>query len=354
MKKEIKFQPLKHEHLEHLLRWMQSPHITPWWGDGIQWTESAIKEKYTPYTCGWKLELGQKKAIYPYIIYVEGSPVGYIQYYNALDFAREGFDVKKYPTQAAQSLAALDFYIGEQDYLGKGLGERILKEFLHTHVFAHFDACLVDPDRSNKSALKTYSKAGFLTIDECGSSVVMVSAKQKTISPIVLLGSSRGDGGTSQAIQSVFQSTPAPIVYLSELDISYYDYSHANAHDDFMTIAQQMVMHNPIILATPVYWYTMSAMMKTFIDRWSDLLEIRKDIGRRLAGKELYVITSYANSLPRGFEEPFSQTCDYFEIEYKGCYYYYNGNDSYLRHQNHLQAEKMAAQIWNTSPTSIT
>lgn len=44
----------------------------------------------------------------------------------------------------------------------------------------------------------------------------------------------------------------------------------------------------------------MSALMKTFIDRWSDLLNIRKDIGRRLTNKELYVITSFGESIPRG------------------------------------------------------
>lgn len=60
-----------------------------------------------------------------------------------------------------------------------------------------------------------------------------------------------------------------------------------------------MVCYNPIILATPVYWYSMSALMKTFIDRWGDLLDIRKDIGRRLTNKELYIITSFGESMPR-------------------------------------------------------
>lgn len=99
--------------------------------------------------------------------------------------------------------------------------------------------------------------------------------------PIIILGSSRSDGDTLQAIKAVTKERTVPIIDLKNLNISPYDYAYENKHDDFITLAEKMVQHNPIVLATPVYWYTMSALMKTFIDRWSDLLDIRKDLGRR-------------------------------------------------------------------------
>jgi multimeric flavodoxin WrbA len=107
-----------------------------------------------------------------------------------------------------------------------------------------------------------------------------------------------------------------------------------------------MIQHNPIILATPVYWYTMSALMKTFIDRWSDLLDIRKDLGRRLAHKELFVITSYGTSIPKGFEDAFSQTCSYLDMQYKGCLYFHGGEANELEKENELVVEKFSNQIF--------
>ena len=56
----------------------------------------------------------------------------------------------------------MDFFIGEADFLGKGIGTKALKEFL-----ADFNSCthvLVDPDIDNIKAIKTYEKAGFKNV----------------------------------------------------------------------------------------------------------------------------------------------------------------------------------------------
>ena len=169
--------------------------------------------------------------------------------------------------------------------------------------------------------------------------------------PIVILGSSRSDGNTYKAVHAVFKAGrvgkgEVPIIDLSELTIAHYDYHYKNKEDDFLSLAERMVQHNPIILATPVYWYTMSGLMKTFIDRWSDLIDIRKDLGRQLTNKELYVITSYGTTLPSSFEEPFSQTCRYLGIHYKGCLSFFGGNDPQKIKENDLLVERFANQIF--------
>lgn len=174
------------------------------------------------------------------------------------------------------------------------------------------------------------------------------SNKIEPRNPIIILGSSRSDGDTSKAVKAVIQNRSVPVVDLKNLNIAHYDYGYENKQDDFLKLAERIIRHNPIILATPVYWYTMSALMKTFIDRWADLLEIRKDLGRRLAHKELFVIASYGTSLPKGFEEAFSQTCDYMDMQYKGCLYFYSGEDADLIKDNELLVEKFSNQIWNT------
>jgi len=343
------FEPLKQHHLSLLHKWMQEHHVAEWWGEGRSWSLKDIEEKYNSYIHGFKVVEGEKKPISSFVIHFQEHPIGYIQMYSAFDFVRDGCDPKDVWSKKDQSLAALDFYIGDTNSIGKGFGVESLRSFLKDQVFQHFDACLVDPEKKNKIAVKTYAKAGFSTVHEWDTGIAMIARKDEKKNPIIIFGSSRSDGNTLQAIKTVIRDTPIPIVDLRELNIAQYDYIYANAKDDFIPLAEKMVRYNPIILATPVYWYSMSASLKIFIDRWSDLLDIRKDIGRRLAGKDLYVISSYGESIPRGFEDAFSQTCEYLDMQYKGCYYFYSGDDLELAQKNDSLADQFFESIFHES-----
>jgi len=146
------------------------------------------------------------------------------------------------------------------------------------------------------------------------------------VKTLVIMGSSRSDGDTMRVVKTVLGDASAEIIKLNEKKISPYDYAHKNTEDDFQDIAQKMVEADNIIFATPVYWYSMSAQLKAFFDRFTDLITIRKDLGRKLKGKKCYVISCGSDvKLPPGFENPFSATCAYLDMEYKGCFYYYTG-----------------------------
>lgn len=141
--------------------------------------------------------------------------------------------------------------------------------------------------------------------------------------PILILGSARSDGNTKRLIKVMDKEARIPLVDLNDLRIDPFDYTHENQSDDYLPLMERIVAnYDPLILATPVYWYTMSAQMKIFIDRLSDLLTIRKDLGRGLAGKTLLVLACYGSSFPEGFDFPFSQTCDYMKMRYGGSFLY--------------------------------
>jgi len=348
----ISFQPLEKEHFSLLFKWLELPHVKEFWDKSTLWTKELIQEKYSSYVDGYKLANGVRKPLRAYLIYLHALPIGYIHYYNAYDFPSEGYDLKEIVKNSKGenlSLAALDLFIGEKEVYGNGIGSLVIKTFLETYVWPKFDACLVDPEKRNLGAIKAYAKAGFSSQREIGPSIILLARKTpKEKNPIIIFGSSRSDGDTLKAIKAVIQDRSVPIIDLRELSFTYYDYTYANSKDDFLPLAEKMIQHDPIILATPVYWYTMSAIMKTFIDRWSDLLDIRKDIGRLLANKELCVITSYAaDTLPKGFEDAFSQSCDYMEMHYKGCLYFYSGEDAERLKENSLLAENFSHRIWN-------
>jgi multimeric flavodoxin WrbA len=154
------------------------------------------------------------------------------------------------------------------------------------------------------------------------------------LNPLVILGSARPDGETRRAIEIAFSGN-ADLIVLAHHHMGAYDYAHANDGDDFRSATEAMLAHDRIVFATPVYWYAMSAPLKIFFDRLTDLTETAKSGGRALKDKQVWVIaTGTENVLPEGFEVPFRRTCEYFAMLYRGAAYLYTGEDRHLRTQS--------------------
>jgi NAD(P)H-dependent FMN reductase len=167
--------------------------------------------------------------------------------------------------------------------------------------------------------------------------------------PIIILGSARSTGKTRDAVDSIIDGREAHLVDLNSLDISPYDYEHKNKDDDYIPLMRKVIEHDIIVLATPVYWYSTSTIMKIFIDRVSDLLEIEKDMGRKLRGKRMFIVASYNVSLPIAFEAPIEQTCDYLGIKYLGCAYVCSDPKSELSKSNDAEISKAQKILFDNS-----
>ena len=136
---------------------------------------------------------------------------------------------------------------------------------------------------------------------------------------IIIMGSSRSDGETRKMVDTLVSHTDSKIIDLREKNISYFDYKHKNLGDDFFQTMEEILQYDTFIFATPVYWFSMSAIMKTFFDRFSDLLHQRKDLGYQMKGKNMYLLTNSSIALlTKHFETPFKDTAEYLSMEYKG------------------------------------
>jgi NAD(P)H-dependent FMN reductase len=135
---------------------------------------------------------------------------------------------------------------------------------------------------------------------------------------LIILGSSRSDGDTAKLTQKLKETCQWDLLDLNEYDITYFDYDHRNREDDFLPLMRKIIEnYDVLILATPVYWYTMSGIMKVFFDRISDLLTIEKDLGRQLRGKSMAVITaSGGNDAGDNFWIPFKLSAEYLGMKY--------------------------------------
>lgn len=146
---------------------------------------------------------------------------------------------------------------------------------------------------------------------------------------VIVQGSSRSHGDTSKIVNYITSKNNIDVIDLLTKHITHYDYEHKNANDDFLDVITHIIKnYDTIIFITPVYWYTMSGILKVFFDRISDLLTIRKDLGRKLRGKNMAMLSiSNHDDLKKGFSMPFIETAKYLGMPYLGDIHTYIEDD---------------------------
>ncbi len=141
-------------------------------------------------------------------------------------------------------------------------------------------------------------------------------------STIAVFASSRRHGNTGRLMDRIAADLGITVVDLGKKRIAPYDYEHRHRRDDFEPLMTQLLDHEQIIFASPVYWYAVAPAMKIFLDRISDYLDLPDllEQGRRLRGKTGFVVcTSIYDEAPRPFIEAFEMTFDYLGMRYGGC-----------------------------------
>ena len=147
---------------------------------------------------------------------------------------------------------------------------------------------------------------------------------------LVIVGSSRNDGDTSELTRMLIEKSGWDVINLNDYDFSYYDYKHENRDDDYLGLMTHIIgTYDTLIFVTPVYWYAMSGIMKVFFDRITDLLDNEKDLGRQLRGKNMAAMScSIGNNLGDTFWLPFSETAKYLGMHYLGHLHTITGEEN--------------------------
>lgn len=163
---------------------------------------------------------------------------------------------------------------------------------------------------------------------------------------LIILASARKSSDTATFVKSLFDDDSVTVVDLLDYNISPYRYDGQYPEDDnFLEVIERMLVHNRIVFATPVYWYAMSGSMKTFFDRFTDIVTIRKEIGRQLNGKQTFLIAVGADdALPVGFEEPFRLTSLYLGMEFIASLYCKTSEINVKS----TARERFISSIWNS------
>jgi len=134
-----------------LSQWLSQPHIDGWWGspsEEIALIEEDIDEGPTDMR----------------LVALNGHPFAFIQDYDLADYPGPHL------TDQPPCTRAIDTFLGDTGYLGKGHAPAYLRQRALQLLKAGATGILIDPDPANTRAISAYRKAGFENgpVRDCG------------------------------------------------------------------------------------------------------------------------------------------------------------------------------------------
>jgi multimeric flavodoxin WrbA len=114
--------------------------------------------------------------------------------------------------------------------------------------------------------------------------------------------------------------------------------SECTTRDDMAILFPKLRSADCIVLASPVYWFTLSAQIKACIDRWYSLETPR---GSALAGKQFALVLAYGDTDPYtsggvNAIRTFQDICRYLRAHVAGIIYGSAGDASVIEQQPEL------------------
>lgn len=143
----IGFAPFGAGDLPLMATWLAEPHVARWWGDADEALAEVAQAIAEPST-------------HPFVILMDGEPVGYIQSYDI--HAEADHPYRDQPP----GTVGIDLSIGRPDLIGKGHGPRIIDAFVGRLFASGVPRIVIDPDPDNRVAVRAYAKVGFTPIGE--------------------------------------------------------------------------------------------------------------------------------------------------------------------------------------------
>lgn len=140
-------------HKDHVKKWYEIPHLGVTLDDWMK----EIKERNNEF-----------KWLHHFIVMLEGVAIGLCQYYKCKDSDED------FGNLTVEGSYGIDYLIGEEDYIGKGVGRQMIRALLDT-IFSFPDAIRVtaDIDENNKASEGVLQSCGFILFDSTQSRYVI-------------------------------------------------------------------------------------------------------------------------------------------------------------------------------------
>ncbi|WP_107838786.1 flavodoxin family protein [Metasolibacillus meyeri] len=135
---------------------------------------------------------------------------------------------------------------------------------------------------------------------------------------LLLTGSTRTDGNSEQLAHAALQGLSYETIQLKDLnikaieDLRHTDEGFHPVDDDYTKVLEAILRSDLLVLATPIYWYSMSGTMKNVIDRFSHAIRDTRypNVTEHLKTMKAVVI-AVGGDQPRIKGLPLIQQCQY-------------------------------------------
>lgn len=130
---------------------------------------------------------------------------------------------------------------------------------------------------------------------------------------LFLLSSARRDGNTEQLARAAVASLPTGAaqrwLHLDDLPLAPFrdirhdvgTYPHPSGPEE--TLAEATLWATDLVMCAPLYWYSVPASAKLYLDYWSGWMRVPgMEFKRRMAGKQMWVVSVFSDEDPRMME----------------------------------------------------
>jgi ribosomal protein S18 acetylase RimI-like enzyme len=156
------FKPAVESQRELIHQWLQQDYISEWiHGQGLQNTLTGL-EKFFQYRAKGKGLDRQSEITQHWVGYDGDIPLVYLLTSNVFKNTDDAY--AKYSVLDGLAIT-LDIFIINTEYLGKGFGSTVIKEFLLSQ-FSDVSEVFIDPEKKNARAAHVYQKVGFKIVGE--------------------------------------------------------------------------------------------------------------------------------------------------------------------------------------------
>ncbi|TCL54664.1 RimJ/RimL family protein N-acetyltransferase [Hydrogenispora ethanolica] len=144
--------PLEDRDLPLVKEWLYKDYIQKWYDDPEEWLYEMKERK------------GAFHFIKHFIVFDENNPIGFCQYYDCFEAKEDWYSVDQ-----PQRVFSMDYLIGEETCLGRGLGKeivRILSDTIRVVEKAH--EIVVQPEKENIPSCKALLANNYVYDEEKG------------------------------------------------------------------------------------------------------------------------------------------------------------------------------------------
>jgi hypothetical protein len=150
---------------------------------------------------------------------------------------------------------------------------------------------------------------------------------------LFVLGSARHNGNTEHLTRRAAETLPENTgrTWLSLIehrlplfeDIRHHETrKYEIASESERVLLEATLAATDIVIASPVYWYSVSASTKLYLDHWSGWMRlVDVEFKKRMASKTLWAISAFSDEDPIGAQpliETVRMTADYMQMKWGG------------------------------------